>query len=244
MPTIKWIGSPNFYTGRGGHNVFAIVNHVMCGSEGGTDSWFQNPNSQVSAHYGVAKDGTIHQYVKDEDTAWAVGHVNNPTWALMGQSAGHPNMVTISIEHEGYPQDALTEAQYQSTLWLHKYLMGKFPGIKADANHIIGHDKLDSVNRADCPGPNFPWSRLFNDLGAGSKITAPKGVEDDVQVPTLQQGVNGHANAVKAVQAIVGATADGAFGPNTTSKVQQWQKVHGLNGDGVVGPQTWAVMLA
>lgn len=164
MPEIKWVGSPNFYKGRQGYKVFAIVDHIMCGSIGGTDSWFQNPSSQVSAHYGIGKDGSIHQYVKDEDTAWAVGKVNKPNWPLLSQTGGHPNMSTISIEHEGNPQDGLTDLQYQSTLWLHKYLLDKHPDIKLDHDHLIGHDRLDTVNRAACPGPKFPWDKLFKDL--------------------------------------------------------------------------------
>ncbi|GMA48675.1 hypothetical protein GCM10025857_39850 [Alicyclobacillus contaminans] len=72
---------------------------------------------------------------------------------------------------------------------------------------------------------------------------APQG-GDDVQVPTLQQGATGHTNAVKAVQAIVGVTADGVFGPATKAAVQKWQSAHGLTADGIVGPQTWAKMLS
>ncbi|WP_067924900.1 glucosaminidase domain-containing protein [Alicyclobacillus shizuokensis] len=73
---------------------------------------------------------------------------------------------------------------------------------------------------------------------------AAKGGEEDVQVPTLQQGVTGHTNAVKAVQAIVGVKTDGVFGPVTKTAVQKWQSAHGLTADGIVGPQTWGKMLA
>ncbi|GMA51797.1 hypothetical protein GCM10025857_31540 [Alicyclobacillus contaminans] len=72
---------------------------------------------------------------------------------------------------------------------------------------------------------------------------AVQGGEGDVQVPNLQQGVSGHTNAVKAVQAIVGVTADGVFGPDTKAAVQKWQSAHGLTADGIVGPQTWGVIL-
>jgi N-acetylmuramoyl-L-alanine amidase len=246
MPEIKWIGSPNFYKGRNGARIIAIVNHIMCGTLAGTDAWFNNRASQVSAHYGVGKNGEIHQYVKDEDTAWAVGIVHNPTWALYGQTGGHPNQCTISIEHEGQPEDGLTEAQYQATLWLHKQLIAKH-GIPIDRNHIIGHCELDTVSRKDCPGPKFPWDRLFKDLAPKSAAShiASAGGGDDVTVkelPTLQQGA--HGNAVKAVQAIVGATVDGVFGAQTAAKVKAWQTAHGLTADGIVGPQTWSKMLA
>ncbi|HHY13968.1 MAG TPA: S-layer homology domain-containing protein [Thermoanaerobacterales bacterium] len=33
-----------------------------------------------------------------------------------------------------------------------------------DEDHIIGHYRIDSVNRPNCPGNKFPWNRLFDDL--------------------------------------------------------------------------------
>ena len=32
---------------------------------------------------------------------------------------------------------------------------------------------------------------------------------------------------------------DGIFGPNTEEAVKQWQIVHGLKADGIIGPETW-----
>jgi hypothetical protein len=45
----------------------------MEGTLAATDSWFLTPESQVSAHYGVARDGRIHQYVGESDTAFHAG---------------------------------------------------------------------------------------------------------------------------------------------------------------------------
>jgi len=33
---------------------------------------------------------------------------------------------------------------------------------------------------------------------------------------------------------------DGIFGPNTEYAVKQWQMMHGLKADGIIGPKTWA----
>ena len=41
-------------------------------------------------------------------------------------------------------------------------------------------------------------------------------------------------------QRIVGATADGIFGPGTEQRTRVWQAAHGLTADGVVGPKSWA----
>ena len=92
-----WIGSPNFMPGRSG-TIDHITLHVMGGFLAGTDSTFKNPKNQVSATYGVGSDGTIHQYVKESDTAWADGNARS-------------NATGISIEHEGgFPTAQFTDA--------------------------------------------------------------------------------------------------------------------------------------
>ncbi|MBL8037399.1 MAG: hypothetical protein JNN16_07870, partial [Nitrospira sp.] len=47
---IQWIGSPNKDKGREGYRPEAIVIHIMEGTLKGTDAWFTNEESGVSAH--------------------------------------------------------------------------------------------------------------------------------------------------------------------------------------------------
>jgi hypothetical protein len=54
--------------------------------------------------------------------------------------------------------------------------------------------------------------------------------------------VGSRGDAVKLVQAAVGARPDGNFGPVTRTLVQKWQRARGLKSDGVVGPVTWRAM--
>ncbi|GAB6172400.1 hypothetical protein JCM15765_18780 [Paradesulfitobacterium aromaticivorans] len=127
----------------------------------------QNPKAQASAHYLVTKAVQIYQLVKDEDTAWHAGIVNKPNWSLYDGT--NPNKYTIGIKHEGQPGDVFTEVQYQAILWLHKELIRKW-GIPIDSDHIIGHYRIDSVNRPNCPGSGFPWERLFRDLKGSDTV--------------------------------------------------------------------------
>ncbi|EHQ92119.1 N-acetylmuramoyl-L-alanine amidase [Desulfosporosinus youngiae] len=166
MPVIEWHPSPN-YSSRGGRKIIAIVDHVTAGSYPGCLNWLCNPASQSSAHYLVTKTGRILQLVKEGDTAWHAGIRNKPSWALYDGT--NPNTYTLGIEHEGQPGDVMPEAQYQATLWLHKDLTQKY-GIPIDADHIIGHYRIDSVNRPNCPGVGFPWDRLFKDLKGGRDV--------------------------------------------------------------------------
>ena len=48
--------------------------------------------------------------------------------------------------------------------------------------------------------------------------------------------------AVALVQAVVGASTDGWFGPVTQRLVMRWQRNNGLLADGIVGPITWKAM--
>lgn len=87
MNNITWIGSPNHYQGRNGYHITHITLHIMVGHLTGTDSVFSRPNG-ASAHYGIGADGTIHQYVSENDGSWSDANYAS-------------NNSTISIEHEG-----------------------------------------------------------------------------------------------------------------------------------------------
>ncbi len=179
---IQWAETPN-KSGRNGKKPIAIVNHITSGNHPGCLSWMRNPQAGASAHYLVTRAGEIFQMVKDEDASWHAGVVDRPNWPLYDGT--NPNRRTIGIEHEGYKTNGgdgnLTEAQYRATLWLHKQLVAKW-GISVDRDYIIGHYRIDSVNRPNCPGPKFPWDRLFQDLAGtrGAKISVGGKVLDGV----------------------------------------------------------------
>ncbi len=153
QPQPKQIPSPNFTTGRKNYRPEAIVIHIMAGSLSGTDEWFQNRASSVSAHYGIGKNGDIHQYVQEKDTAWHAGRVHAPRWNLI-KSAGNgtyinPNYYTIGIEHEGNETTEWTEDMYNSCTSLVAEICKRW-NIPIDRNHIIGHQEIYSLKT--CPG--------------------------------------------------------------------------------------------
>jgi peptidoglycan hydrolase-like protein with peptidoglycan-binding domain len=57
---------------------------------------------------------------------------------------------------------------------------------------------------------------------------------------TLKRGSRG--TAVKALQRVVGTSADGIFGPKTKAAVVRYQKKHKLRADGVVNVNDWKAM--
>jgi N-acetyl-anhydromuramyl-L-alanine amidase AmpD len=209
---IKWSGTPNYTAGRKNKKIIAIVNHITAGAFPGCLSWLQNPQSKASAHYIVARTGEIRQLVKDEDSSWHAGIVNKPNWKLYDGT--NPNSVTIGIEHEGYGTNGgdgnLTEAQYQATLWLHRQLISKYK-IPVDPDRIIGHYRIDSVNRPNCPGPKFPWDRLFADLKEGAIVAAFKDIvnhwaKNDIEW-MMERGLVAKADSFRPNDAITRAEA-------------------------------------
>ncbi|MEA1960425.1 MAG: N-acetylmuramoyl-L-alanine amidase [Bacillota bacterium] len=183
---VEWAGTPNFSNGRKGRKPIVIVDHITTGLYPGTLHWMQNPTAKASAHYLVTKTGLIFQMVKDEDTAWANGVVNKPNWPLYDGT--NPNRYTLTIEHEGLAGDALTEEQYQASLWLHKKLIQKWH-IAVTEDTIIGHYRIDGVNRVNCPGPNFPWKRLFEDLNANEAEPLVVGWKEEIMQQATEAGL-------------------------------------------------------
>jgi len=170
-------GYPPGSSGRGGEQIVAIVDHIAQGTKASLDATFGNSNSQVSAHFGVMRDGTVHQYVREEDASWGAGLLEKPDETLSwlppaGPARGQKvNQRAISIEHEGFSGEPLTPEQFQATVELHQYLVHKW-SIPVDSFHIVGHNSLNSVSRQGCPGPAFPWADLFAAL-QGAPVRSP-----------------------------------------------------------------------
>ena len=54
---------------------------------------------------------------------------------------------------------------------------------------------------------------------------------------TIRKGDKGEE--VKTLQRALGLTIDGIFGPMTDTAVRQFQRMHDLVDDGIVGAMTW-----
>lgn len=173
--------SPHFKPGRNGYKPEAIVIHIMEGTLTGTDSWFANPASRVSAHYGVGKLGAVHQYVNEEDTAYHAGRVHAPSWKGIKPSGKNayinPNFYTVGIEHEGNENSEWTEAMYSASASLVAAIAKKW-SIPLDRDHVIGHHEIYSIKT--CPGHRVDLGKLialasgsFNDAESPAIVDMP-----------------------------------------------------------------------
>jgi len=158
MQNIIQKSCPNFRAGRvSGSTTYKpelVVIHIMDGSLSGTDSWFNNPASQVSAHYGIGKTGEVHQYVKEADQAWHAGVVSKPSFKLYKGTAINPNLYTIGIEHEGKPleNDVWPAAMKNASAQLIADICTRW-NIPIDRDHIIGHYQIRDT-KPNCPAIN------------------------------------------------------------------------------------------
>lgn len=140
--------SPNHGGAVSGHA--GCVIHVTAG-ESDPSGWFDNPTSQVSAHFGIGNgqggfvDGELAQYVDTDFQSWA-------------EMAG--NATYVSVETEGEPTEALTTAQIQTFARLYAWLHAEygFPFLVVDVPGeagLITHGDGGAAwgGHTDCPGP-------------------------------------------------------------------------------------------
>ena len=186
--------SPNFWVGRKGYRPEGVVIHIMDGTLVGTDSWFANPASLVSAHYGIGRTGEVHQYVKEEDTAWHAGRVDAPAWKLIKPNI-NPNLYTVGIEHEGKPDDVWTDAMKQSSADLIREICKRWQ-IPIDRTHIVGHFEIFS-KKPNCPASN---KKIIDELvalasGQQTQTSHPSQVEEGVR--KIEEGLAQIKNSLK-----------------------------------------------
>ncbi|MFD6418577.1 N-acetylmuramoyl-L-alanine amidase [Streptomyces sp. NPDC060194] len=223
--------SGNYTVGRSAA-VTQVVIHVTQGSYAGSISWFQNPSSNVSAHYTIrSSDGQVTQSVREKDTAY---------------HARSANASSIGIEHEGYVDNPawFTDAMYRSSAALTRHLTDRY-GIPRDRAHIVGHAEVPGNDHTD-PGPNWNWS-YYMQLVGGSTGGGTVNL-NFTSYPTLRSGSTG--DHVKAAQSLLNAqgfsagAVDGAFGTNTVNATKAFQSARGLTADGVIGRASWTALLS
>lgn len=127
----------------------AIAIHIADGLKASVVATFKDPAVQKSSHFLVNKDGSITQFVSTSKVAYCTGNIDNPVSELALTRTLNPNSWSLAIEHEGFGTQDITDAQYQTTAKLCKFLHDKW-GIPLDRTHIFGHREVYSLKT--CPG--------------------------------------------------------------------------------------------
>ena len=141
-----WVGTTNF--GMRKPNM-VIIHHTAQNSCEQTLQTFITDKTQVSAHYVICKDGTLHHMLNDYLRAWQAG-------VAMWGSNTDINSSSVGIEIDNNGVENFTEAQLNT-------LLGLLATLKKNYNiptaNFIGHADIAPVRKND-PNVTFPWKRL------------------------------------------------------------------------------------
>ena len=142
----QWVGTTNF--GMRKPN-FVIIHHTAQNACDSTLRTFTLPRTQVSAHYVICKNGTIHHMLNDYLRAW---HAGNSKWG----NVTDVNSSSIGIELDNNGFENFTDAQIKSLLQVLKQLK---KNNNIPTANFIGHADIAPKRKND-PNKYFPWQLL------------------------------------------------------------------------------------
>jgi hypothetical protein len=217
-PSATWVAAAtgNYEAGsRGSSAVRWIILHTTEGSAASTIALFQNPASEVSAHYMIARTGEVTQFVLERDVAYTAG--NYPY-----------NLASINIEIERSGTETPTTAQYSATADLVKSIQQRFnvpasfptgiaPASPANGSGIIGHIHVpDPFNPAlgggashhtDPVNWNWPVFQSYFGILPTYAVTPNAGANGSIN-PNTAQTVNSGGNVPFTATPISGYVVD------------------------------------
>lgn len=146
QPTPYWIGTTNFNLRKPN---FVIIHHTAQNACDQTLKTFTMVKTQVSAHYVICKDGTVHHMLNDYLRAW---HGGVAKWGNLTDV----NSSSIGIELDNNGFEPFTEAQITGLLHVLASLKRKY---NIPTANFIGHGDIAPTRKND-PNVYFPWKRL------------------------------------------------------------------------------------
>lgn len=230
-----------------------LVLHIADGYYEGTLSWQHNPKNKVSSHFVVGRgSGQLAQVVDTDVASWAQ-RAGNTSW-LSSENEGFSVGSQYHPAHPGW--EKLTDWQIlaNARLLLHAHHQYGVPLQLANnpAERGLGHHSMGRAwGHQSCPGaPIIAQKAAIVALAKKLNSQVPAPGKDEVlsKLPTLKQGATG--GMVVRAQVLANATAsgsnitaDGDFGPATVAIIKRVQAAGKLTPDGIVGPDTWCVLL-
>lgn len=140
-------------------------------SASGAIDWLCKPEAEVSAHYVIARDGTVTQLVPEDLRAW---HAGRGAWG--GCTDVNSASIGIELDNDGFSPFSAPLMTALETL---------LPGIMArwsiEPAQVIGHSDLAPGRKID-PGSRFDWRRLARQ---GLAIWPSEAVRTAAQQPAV-----------------------------------------------------------
>jgi N-acetylmuramoyl-L-alanine amidase len=157
IPT-QWQPSPNFDERRPN---FVVIHHTGDDTVKEALRTLTDPRREVSAHYLIARDGTIFQLVDERARAW---HAGASRWGADADI----NSSSLGIELDNNGHEPFPEAQIAALLALLRDIERRY---HIPAANVLGHADVAPGRKVD-PSPYFPWKTLAEN-GFGLWCDAP-----------------------------------------------------------------------
>ncbi len=141
-----FVGTTNFSMRKPN---FVIIHHTAQNSCEQTLRTFTLTRTQVSAHYVICRDGTVHHMLNDYLRAH---HAGVSRWG----NTTDLNSCSIGIELDNNGFEPFSEAQIASLLGVLQRLKNAF---NIPAANFIGHGDIAPTRKND-PNWRFPWQQL------------------------------------------------------------------------------------
>jgi N-acetylmuramoyl-L-alanine amidase len=142
----EWVGTVNFNLRKPN---FVILHHTAQDSVQQTLKTFTLKQTNVSAHYVIARDGKVIHMLNDYLRAW---HAGNGSWGR--DTDINSSSIGIELDNNGF--EPFSDIQINSLLAL-------LTKLKKDYNipiqNIIGHADIAPTRKKD-PSALFPWKLL------------------------------------------------------------------------------------
>ena len=162
-----------------------------------------------SAHYAVAANGAIHQYVEETDTAFHAGVVVNPTWALL-KPGKNPNLYTVAIEMEGSSGAEIGKAQYDAAADLIAEIASRWD-FPPDSDHVVLHSEIRAGR--ECPDNGFDRKAVLDRIGSAVQLGPEASSESEVRIlkdAKVREGAPG--TNVRVVRVAPASTVETVYG--------------------------------
>ncbi|MGF1554133.1 MAG: N-acetylmuramoyl-L-alanine amidase [Paracoccaceae bacterium] len=152
--------SPNHGERRGrgaeaGGIDMVVLHYTAMGDAEAACARLCDPETAVSAHYLVARDGAIVALVGEDRRAW---HAGRSAWA--GERDVNSRSIGIELDHPGRDGDGpwlpYAEAQFAALERLLAAVLARRP---VPPERVLGHACVAPGRKSD-PGPAFDWRRL------------------------------------------------------------------------------------
>lgn len=114
--------------------------------------WTCRPESGVSYHYLIDRDGQVFETVAPEQRAWHAG--KGELWGRPDPNTWSIGVAFVDIDRDGQALDPYPEVQLDVGAELVASLCGRFA---IPLNRVVGHEHVAPGRKVD-PGADFPWS--------------------------------------------------------------------------------------